>query len=738
MALFKRENSDGSELSPFAVLLLLLLVGSIGFSLFNKFKASSEDETRNMPELDKSSISAYERIDEEIDGLKQEDGFEGKSVEEKKKIIINRLTELQDEGLITQNSITYQEDNEMIWYEWGDGYVAGIMLSDFGDGLSGNADKNSFVTKWSSTDSSLPEEWNNEINFSNQTYPYPESDIIDLKLTAKYMFGLCNANNTQSSYYSFLTYYRDNKTAWDKNHLSTDIDDYCTVDDFKSGLSGYNLVIIEEHGNYDYAKTPMICTEENVGNISQYSDDLKNRYIATIKDTSGSTCYWIYPSFFEHYYSDGKLEGTIIWLGSCHGYQNPDLANAFQSCGADAVIGFSESVYTAYDYCLHSAFVYSLMWGDRASDALNFSKSLFKYSDVDFYTACGGSYQWYDLKGQWKQHISPAKARINIKGESARLINLVKKEEQGERSIQLSVFAMDADNLAPITAGEIEMTVENSELTCTNPKQTIKTIDGSVIFDLTVNTKSRTINSKLTWHIDGYKDFTFDNYSFGTDSTSMNLCDLIFEKEEQQTEPPTETEPTGTTPQEDIHEDEDEFFDYLEDEYEDYDYGVPLEDMIAWTYHNGHLYALYDYAVSAHIMNLVTLVDPSVHLVTITDAAEQSAVEELIAVGGREIYYTGGMVDSNGKLYTINGEAATYSNWYSGCPNSYDEAGYDDVVVIYRGLESPADKDTDFGVWLEVLEDEYSYLDFFDFDIEGITRGIIIEWDNPSAYGLAE
>ena len=144
MALFKRENSDGSELSPFAVLLLLLLVGSIGFSLFNKFKGSSDDETRNMPELDKSSISAYERIDEEIDGLKQEDGFEGKSVKEKKKIIINRLTELQDEGLITQNSITYQEGNEMIWYEWGDGYVAGIMLSDFGDGLSGNADKNSF------------------------------------------------------------------------------------------------------------------------------------------------------------------------------------------------------------------------------------------------------------------------------------------------------------------------------------------------------------------------------------------------------------------------------------------------------------------------------------------------------------------------------------------------------------------------------------------------------------------
>lgn len=187
-----------------------------------------------------------------------------------------------------------------------------------------------------------------------------------------------------------------------------------------------------------------------------------------------------------------------------------------------------------------------------------------------------------------------------------------------------------------------------------------------------------------------------------------------------------------------ISDDENEFFDYLEDDYEDYDYGVPLEDMIAWRYYNGHLYALYDYAVSAHVMDLVTLINPSVHLVTITDAAEQSAVEELIAAGGREIYYTGNRVDGNGSLYTVNGEAAAYLNWYPGCPDSYEEDGYQDVVVIYRGLESPAENDADFGVWLEVLEDEYSYLDFFDFDMDGITRGVIIEWDDPGAYGLQE
>lgn len=203
------------------------------------------------------------------------------------------------------------------------------------------------------------------------------------------------------------------------------------------------------------------------------------------------------------------------------------------------------------------------------------------------------------------------------------------------------------------------------------------------------------------------------------------------------TEVPTEpTQPSAVPEENEINTDEDEFYEYLEDDYEDYDYGVPLEDMIAWTYHNGHLYALFDYAVSAKIMNLVTLADPSVHLVTIANANEQSAVEELIAVGGRNIYYTGGLVDENGQLYWINGESANYSNWYTGCPDSYDEEGYDDIVVIYRGAESPAENDSDFGVWLEVLEDDYSYLDIFDLDLEGITRGIIIEWDDPGSYGL--
>ena len=43
MAVFRRDNSNGSQLSPIAVIILLLLAGSVGFGLFNIFKGPSDD-----------------------------------------------------------------------------------------------------------------------------------------------------------------------------------------------------------------------------------------------------------------------------------------------------------------------------------------------------------------------------------------------------------------------------------------------------------------------------------------------------------------------------------------------------------------------------------------------------------------------------------------------------------------------------------------------------------------------
>lgn len=101
----------------------------------------------------------------------------------------------------------------------------------------------------------------------------------------------------------------------------------------------------------------------------------------------------------------------------------------------------------------------------------------------------------------------------------------------GEEEIQLSVFALDSDDLSPITNKEIEITLESSELKCTNPKQKISTTDGSVIFNISMGNKNRLVYSKVTLHIDGYKDFVLENFSFGNDPTCFHMFDAFFEKE---------------------------------------------------------------------------------------------------------------------------------------------------------------------------------------------------------------
>ena len=130
-------------------------------------------------------------------------------------------------------------------------------------------------------------------------------------------------------------------------------------------------------------------------------------------------------------------------------------------------------------------------------------------------------------------------------------------------------------------------------------------------------------------------------------------------------------------------------------------------------------------------MTLATKQDPNVHLVTITSEEEQKIIEELMLYGERDVYYTGGLVDEDGNVYTINDENTDYSHWYTDCPENYGKEDKDDIIVIFRGSGNEPKSDPDYGYWFDLNEDEYNLFDFADFNVEGATRGIIIEWDTP-------
>ncbi|MCM1219116.1 MAG: hypothetical protein NC548_31935 [Lachnospiraceae bacterium] len=115
----------------------------------------------------------------------------------------------------------------------------------------------------------------------------------------------------------------------------------------------------------------------------------------------------------------------------------------------------------------------------------------------------------------------------------------IKLRRIGKDEVQLSVFALDSDSLNPITNKEITLTLTNPELSCTNPIQTISRVDGSVIFDISMDDKNRLVDSKVTLHIDGYKDFTLESFRFGNAPADMLMFDAIFEKDENTPEHPS-------------------------------------------------------------------------------------------------------------------------------------------------------------------------------------------------------
>ena len=109
----------------------------------------------------------------------------------------------------------------------------------------------------------------------------------------------------------------------------------------------------------------------------------------------------------------------------------------------------------------------------------------------------------------------------------------IKMTRIGKEEIQLNVFAIDTDTLSPITNKEITLTLSNEELVCNNPKQKITTVDGSVIFNISMGEKNRLVDSGVVLHIDGYNDFSLDSFQFGNDPASMQMFEALFSKQEE-------------------------------------------------------------------------------------------------------------------------------------------------------------------------------------------------------------
>ena len=338
----------------------VIAITVIGLGLFKGSKKESD--------VQKTDGQSYETVNSRLSEILSDSGLQGDN-EKLKNQISNVLDELSGKGMVSD--VKYVDRTGLFEFAYDDGTLGGIMLEPFNNETKGiqkkyaNKDSNGKVVSY-----------DNKVDIDKSKYTYSKNP------KAKIMYGLGMPKT--------LSDMKKRSEVWKNEGLSVDIDEYCTVKDFANDLKGYDYIEIDEHG-YVYDNVPVICLDEDITaeNYKEYSDDLKKNNIIAMHyndiNNRAQQKYWIKPSFFKEHYGNKSLSGSIIYLGCCYGYKKDDLVKAIGSAGADAVLGYNESVYADYDYYIQDTFVYSLMCGDTVSEALKYSKDTWEKNDAVWY-----------------------------------------------------------------------------------------------------------------------------------------------------------------------------------------------------------------------------------------------------------------------------------------------------------------------------------------------------------------
>lgn len=127
---------------------------------------------------------------------------------------------------------------------------------------------------------------------------------------------------------------------------STLEDGAVTVDAMK-GLDAYHIILIDSHGG-----TNSICTGESPtqGSLQNYAADRQAGRIRVVGVSNGGnrSFYSVTDDFFSTYYRAGDFNNSLVYVGTCHSADSPDLSSALINAGVKTVLGYSNSVYTRY------------------------------------------------------------------------------------------------------------------------------------------------------------------------------------------------------------------------------------------------------------------------------------------------------------------------------------------------------------------------------------------------------
>lgn len=185
-----------------------------------------------------------------------------------------------------------------------------------------------------------------------------------------------NKNNAFS-----LASYQVFQNKWNDVGLNTsiyynqNINELNIISEYKN-LKGYDFIVLAAHGG-DWGGKIILSTNEQPTSekLKLYYKDIRGDRIIRNGDH-----FVVTYKFFEYYYDDNDLDGSVVYLHSCdqfgtNGEANYLMADAFLSAGSETVIGFNNSVSATYDHKIMGSFVDNMLAGKTAGDSLSIAKT---------------------------------------------------------------------------------------------------------------------------------------------------------------------------------------------------------------------------------------------------------------------------------------------------------------------------------------------------------------------------
>ncbi|MDR0287592.1 MAG: NPCBM/NEW2 domain-containing protein [Clostridiales bacterium] len=335
-------------------------------------------------------LTKMQAVDDTLSSTLSDKSFSALTEAEKVSLIQGKLNELAAKGttespvpLINADSISYDEIAKLFTFEYICGSLGGVSIMPSDPNIASNGEKqsNSFNTSLNPTITNLAAQSGSEN-----------------KPAAAIMYGWDEWGQT-SDWQNYYTYYKD---EWTNAGLDTTLYTAPTVATYQTELKNKNIIIFATHGSrfsihsgflwLNKDTYSVICTLEDVtkANKKTYKTDLNQHRIASVTVVGGQTEYWILPSFFEYYYSNGGLNNSIIYMDNCLGFGDGQVVDYNLSWalsnagGASTVIGYHESVYIAYGISVMETLIDDLIGGQTTSEALTVAKDKWGNTDLEY------------------------------------------------------------------------------------------------------------------------------------------------------------------------------------------------------------------------------------------------------------------------------------------------------------------------------------------------------------------